>query len=42
VRAGCAKKLDHSPQARMVKASWTITLMVEMTMIRRLTTGMVE
>src|ERR1700745_2739248 len=37
VRAGCAKKLAQSPQARMVRASWTITLMLEMMMMRRLT-----
>jgi hypothetical protein len=37
VRAGFEKKLSQSPQARMVRASWTMTLTVEMMMIRTLT-----
>src|SRR5580700_7036260 len=37
VRAGCEKKLAQSPQARMVRPSWTITLTVEMRIMRRLT-----
>src|ERR1700722_16599996 len=36
VRAGCEKKLAQPPQARMVRPSWTITLTVEMRIMRRL------
>ena len=38
VRAGCEKKLFQSPQAKMVRPSWMITLTVEMIMMRTLTT----
>jgi hypothetical protein len=29
VRAGCAKKVFQSPQARIVRVNWTITLTVD-------------